>query len=885
MIVVEDTEANEIHRFFVVDSSVRLGIVRAGTSIQTFDPNRAFTFYVMVENQLHDFAGQYPGAFRYLPRRAYGYLKKPELLGEFFSGVADASCSSWLADLLVTTPIIRLQKVQLPDAQMDANSQSIYRWSNVMPKSIRLYNLQDMRMGRRTPNGWGCLLGAEDLRKSLKGPNRNDLLTHIKMNRPVFVELGPPSDIEPLLEWLVLLKEAGLGIPNLVFDVEDHRSWSKETHRLLEIPGSRLLTSGATISSISSLVRHASQDEDCPWSSRFLFASSYPETQRGDSVSEVISYFLSRNLGAEPPEVQRVLGGNMLSLLPPRPPHLYYSESQHSVMAEESLGKSAMNELVRILQILRARRTLSPSSLDFMVEDDGGSVFLDGGILTVMDPATEKANSLSILLEKNGSVMISGWKKAFTESLVTRNALMLQTLTRANAKLDGPVFRSPAHLVRFDEEVMKCLQVSSPRDIMSALHFGVEIAKTDVGTFLMAPSDMETLELESGGLVLALDVRLGQWYPAVAKPHSRCREHTIVVSEEDASLFGFRESTVVNIAKFDGEVVDLSDLVLACDSSDLGTGQELYSYLHLHSDEILSLIDGKLVGIDSRFQAKPKRDRVYLTVADTSPRLEVGHVGRASASKTRLRPVQGFGDLDVVICISTGKDMLSRDIKLETPLAAKRALANLCSTVPELSPFLDALGRDASRTQIAALASLIALNLLVFNQSDGKLGLVTFGEHADKFSVQHGENVRNYVEFSKDIHSEEVVAALAYSILDTTRSADGRENTALAYRSVAEYLDDFGSDRPTLVLIFSNGVGQYDEEHLPFIRALTEKERYRIDLFVMGEETSGPAALRLLKGLNANIIETRRFSSQKFAGHVLDAMHSLLPSSTVRSEG
>ncbi|TFF93646.1 hypothetical protein EU546_05955, partial [Candidatus Thorarchaeota archaeon] len=183
--MVEDTEANEIHRFFVVDSSVRLGIVRAGTSIQTFDPNRAFTFYVMVENQLHDFAGQYPGAFRYLPRRAYGYLKKPELLGEFFSGVADASCSSWLADLLVTTPIIRLQKVQLPDAQMDANSQSIYRWSNVMPKSIRLYNLQDMRMGRRTPNGWGCLLGAEDLRKSLKGPNRNDLLTHIKMNRPV----------------------------------------------------------------------------------------------------------------------------------------------------------------------------------------------------------------------------------------------------------------------------------------------------------------------------------------------------------------------------------------------------------------------------------------------------------------------------------------------------------------------------------------------------------------------------------------------------------------------------------------------------------------------------------------------------------------------------
>lgn len=885
MIVVEDTEANEIHRFFVVDSSVRLGIVRAGTSIQTFDPDRAFAFYTMVENQVHDFAGKYPGSFRYLPRRAYDYLKKPRILGEFFSGVSETSCSSWLADLLIVAPMIRLKDVYLPDAQKDANSQSVYRWTNALPQSIRFYNLQDMRGGRRTPNGWGCILAAGDLVHSLKGPNRNDLVTHIKMNRPVFVELGPPSDMEPLLEWLVLLKEAGLGIQSLVLGVRDHKRWSKETARLLEIPGSKVLTSGATISSIASLVRHADKNqEEESWSRRLLFASSYPETQRGDSVSEVISYFLSRNLGAEPSEVQRVLGGNMLSLMPPRPPHLYYTENQHSVMAEESLGGSAMNEFVRILQILHARRSLISSSLDFMVEDDGGSVFLDGAVLTVMEPATEKATSLSILLDKDGSVMISGWKKAFTESLVTRDALLLQTLARANAKLDGPIFGSPAHLVRFDEEVLKCLQVSSPKDIMSALHFGVEIAKTEAGTYLMAPADMAALEVQSGQHVLALDVRTGQWFPAIAKSHSRCREHTIVVSETDATLFGFRDSTVVNMVRFDGDIIELSGLVMACDSSDLETGQELYSYLHLHSEEMLSLIDGSLVGIDTRFQARPMKNRVFLTVADTKPRLEIGDVGRASSSRTNLRPIQGFGDINVLICISTGKDMRLRDVKLETPSAAKRTLADLCERVPDLTEFLDGLAREVTRAEIASLASMIMFNLLAYNQSDGKLGLVTFGEQTDKFSIQHGESIQTYAEFSKDVRSEEVATSLVYSILDAAKSAKGRENTALAYRSAAEYLEDFGSDRPTLIVMFAGSIGQYDEEHLRFLRALAKHERYRLELFVMGEETNGQAALRLLKGLNANVVETRRFSSQKFAGYILDAVQSLLPSSRVHFE-
>ena len=124
MIVVEDTEANEIHRFIVVDSSIHLGIIRAGTNIRTFDPDRAFSYYSMVESQLHDFSSQYPGAFKYVPRRVYDYLRKPKLLSEFYHDSASSSQTSWITDYLVVKPLISLGDTMLPSLQQTANAES-----------------------------------------------------------------------------------------------------------------------------------------------------------------------------------------------------------------------------------------------------------------------------------------------------------------------------------------------------------------------------------------------------------------------------------------------------------------------------------------------------------------------------------------------------------------------------------------------------------------------------------------------------------------------------------------------------------------------------------------------------------------------------------------
>jgi hypothetical protein len=878
MIIVEDIEANEIRRFFVVDASLQLGIIRAGTHISKFDPDRAFSFFNMVENQLHDFAAQYPGAFKFLPRRAYDYLKKPRLLSDFTQSASELSQSSWFVDQLVVKPLIELGETKLPIAQQDANMESVYRWSTIPPTSPRLYHLQDMRLNRRTPMGWGCILRAADLSLSLKGPNRTDLLGHIKSERPVFIELNSPDCLDTLVEWLVLLKEAGLKAPKLVLNARSQKDWGKDITRLIDIPESHLLTAGASISSLSTIIRYLKkQQSDALWSRRLMFASSYPETQLGDSVSEIISYILSRNLSATAEEIQRILGGNLLALLPPRPPFVIYTENKSSVMAEETLGKAAMNELVRILQLLDAKKILRVLSVDHMVDDDGGVVQLDSAVVTVNEAHSEKATSISLILEKNGAVMVSGWKKAFTESLSKRDDVLLQTLVRANAKLDGPIFGSPAHLIRFDSSLLSCLQVKNPQEIMAALHFGVEIAKTESGIFLMAPSDMETIDVSGDDYVLALGTRTGRWCAGRVRNHARCTEKSIVISEADAEIYGFSNSSVVNIVKFEGEISNIRKIVLSFASNKPMANSELFAYVHLNENKILERIQGKLVGSNSNLFVGTEKVPLTLSIVKTEPQLGTEQIGIIPADDIFLRPSQAFRELNVVLCISKGKDMSKQDMPLKTLHSAVRELKALSSSVKEVSTFLESLTPTATRSQIAALAALLVVNALRHNQTEGRLGLVTFADAPEKFSVQHGEEIRSYVEFLGDLQSEEVLVSLIYSILDTVNETGGREDMANAYRSIAEYLEDFGTSRPTLLLIFSGGVGKYDEDHLPFIQAIKERERYQIEFMIMDMNTNYRSALRVLKGINAKIVPLESFSSHIFIGHILDLINDLVP--------
>ncbi len=878
VIVVEDIEANEIHRFFIFDANMQLGIVRAGKYIHTFDPDRVYSFYNTVENQLHDFVGNYPGAFKYFPRRAYDYLKKPRFLHEFSQGSSELSESSWLADSFLIIPLIGFGNKTLPVAQQEANTESIYRWSTMPPNSHRFYHLQDMRLDRRTPSGWGCILKTSDMAKSLKGANRSDLLSHIKSKRPIFVELSSPEELDSLLQWLVILKEAGLNPPSLIFKLRNHKDWGKDITKLLDLPNSRILTAGATISSLSTIIRYMKKDQgNYNWSKRLIFASAYPETQLGDSVSEILSYLLSRNLSATPEEVQRILGGNLLSIMPPRPPFLVYMDNKMSVMAEESLGKSAMNELVRLLQLLNARKMLRLASVDHMISEEGGIIDFDCAVVTVIQQNNERATSLSILNERNGSLMISGWKKAFSDSMIERDSTLLQTLIRANAKLDGPIYSSPAHLVRFDETILECLQIDNPKIIMSALHFGTEIAKIERGTFRMCSRDMDALDIANDEYVLALETRTGQFCAGTVKEHQRCSEKCIVMSEIDARMGGFRESSVVNIIKLEGEISIIDQVVLAFDSNKNVSNSELLTFLHLHEEEILQNIENRMIGIGTRLSVGNVKIPLALGIAQTHPRLTPGEIGRISGNKIALRPVQAFREFNTVICISKANNMKNSDISQKSLATIKRQLQSLAEMVPELQIFLKGLNKKSTQIEIAAICALLVLDMLRYNRTEGKLSLVTFNENPEKFSVQHGGEIQSYIEFNKDLQSDEVLISLILSILDTTKEISGRENMAGAYRSIAEYLEDFGSTRPTIILTFTGSIGKYDQEHLPFMKVISEHERYQIDQFVMGENENLHSDLRVLKGIQSRVFPLKRFSSHLFIGHFLDIIDNIVP--------
>ncbi|TFG32059.1 hypothetical protein EU527_11050 [Candidatus Thorarchaeota archaeon] len=880
MIVVEDIEANEIHRFFVFDAFMQLGIVRAGRYIQTFDPDRVFSYYNMVENQLHDFTSDYPGSFRFLPRRAYDYLKKPKFLNEFSQGSSELSQSSWFTDLFMIKPLIGFGEKILPIAQQEANTESVYRWSTMPPNSHRFYHLQDMRFDRRTPSGWGCILKTSDLAKSIRGSNRTDLLGHIKSGRPIFIELESPNELDPLLEWLILLKDAGLNPPCLVLKTRDQKNWNKDIIRLLDIPNSRILTAGATISSLSTIIRHLKKEQgNSNWSRRLMFASSYPETQLGDSVSEIISYLLSRNLSASAEDVQRVLGGNLLSILPPRPPFLVYTDNKMSVMAEENLGKAAMNELVRILQLLDARNVLRLASIDHMIGNDGGTIDLDSAVLTVIQQNNERATSLSILNERNGALMISGWKKAFSESLLRRDDILLQTLVRANAKLDGPIYGSPAHLVRYDETLLGCLQIENPKLIMSALHFSIEIAKIDQGTFRMCRIDMDALNVRNDEYVLALETTTGQYCAGLAKEHSRCSERSIVVSEKDAKIIGFRESSVVNIVKVEDGISDIDKIVLAYNSYKNTPNSELLLYMHLHQENILESIGSRMVGIGSRLNVGTPKFPLILSITRTEPKLTSSQIGRITGKNIHLRPLQAFREFNIVLCVSKGMNMNRSDASIKSLSTIIKELEPLADKVLELGVFLKRLGKKPTQAEIAAICSLLVVNMLSHNQTDGKLGFVTFAETPEKFSIQHGGEVQSYIEFNGDLQSDEVLISLILSILDTVRETGGREDMAGVYRSIAEYLEDFGTSRPTIILAFTGSIGKYDEEHLPFLKAISEHERYQIELFTMNKNENLQGTLRILKGIKSRVIPLERFASQIFLGHILDVIDNLVPAS------
>jgi hypothetical protein len=874
VLVVEDTVTTEMRRFFVVDAALQVGSIEVSSQKQDFDPQRFLKFFGMVENQLHEFSSKYPESFRYMPRRAYDYLRTPPILGEIYQGFPEYSDTSWFIDQFFTYALLGIGKTQLPWNQQETNIQKAKLWTETPPFSPRLYHVQEMRFGHQSSPGWACILRAKDLKSALGSPNRNDLLDYVSKGYPVFIEVEETKDLDDLLEWLVFLKEAGVQIPNTILSVNNHREWKDEIVRLLDIPNSKILTSGSTITSLSLLTNYLKEQGES-WSSRLIFASSYPETQMGESLSEILSFLLSKGLNANPEDLQRILGGNLLAMLPSRPDFLKYIDNDSAVAAEGLLGKTSMNELSRILRILAARGIQAVVSCDFMTAKNGAEIDYRSAVLSVKEASSNWANSMGILSERGDSLKVAGWKRSFTDNLTTRRSDLLLTLIRAAAQSSGPLLDSPSQLNRFNYALLECLKVRNPHEILSALHFEVRLWDGPRGTISISPQDLRALEADNDQMLIALEATTGQWWAGQAVSDQNCPDRTVMVSKDDAEILGIEEPAVIDLAKYEGQLIDLEEVNLAFEAESMTTSAELMAYVHLHYDEITAKIDSMFLGRGTILNfGGPLGLKIQLENSD--PPLDQGQIGVLYQDRVNLSPSQMHRPANVVLCVSTDSSMQETDIELRAAENIRRGFSDLKEDIEELETFLNGIDDNPTRSQIIALAALMVLHSLSSNRTDGRFALVTFSDRARKFSVQKSDRVLNLVEFASDFSSKEVMVSLVYSILDTLDETGGKLKIASAYRSIAELLEELGQEKPTLVIVLTSGIIDDSDESQPFIRAIAEMSRYQLDIFSFDRNVDIEKAKAALRGLNARILPVRSFSGHIFDGYLMDAFDRLL---------
>jgi hypothetical protein len=196
--------------------------------------------------------------------------------------------------------------------------------------------------------------------------------------------------------------------------------------------------------------------------------------------------------------------------------------------------------------------------------------------------------------------------------------------------------------------------------------------------------------------------------------------------------------------------------------------------------------------------------------------------------------------------------------------------------MPELDAFLSRLGTQSTRADLAALISLLTIQQMSANRTEGRLAFVTISDQAHKFCIQKGGQVQPYAEFLHDLSSREVLTSLVYSVLDSVGEADKELNVAAVYHAVAELLQDFGTERPTLVIVVGNRLKGDEEEIAPFLSPFSELGRYQLDILGLGDDFDARETRKMVRSLNARIIPIKSFSAQLYDEYLLSAIGHLL---------
>ena len=91
----------------------------------------------------------------------------------------------------------------------------------------------------------------------------------------------------------------------------------------------------------------------------------------------------------------------------------------------------------------------------------------------------------------------------------------------------------------------------------------------------------------------------------------------------------------------------------------------------------------------------------------------------------------------------------------------------------------------------------------------------------------------------------------------------------------AEILEDFGSERPTLVIVCSNHLSNPEAGISSYIQAISSNTNYRLDIVGIGEQFDVEQTQQAVQGLKSRILHVEEFSTFEFLGYLQWALKHL----------
>nr|MDO8081665.1 amidohydrolase family protein [Candidatus Freyarchaeota archaeon] len=391
MLEFEDTESGKIHRFYVVDSHHHIGSdVDGHNNRNPVAPGGTFDFYVKVGGRLSQLFSDKPDIFRFSP---HGFLNECVRNNEKWKDTLEGT---WAVDQTVVFPFnddFKWREGDEGNAIYWRSNDNISRWVTRAPYSLRLIGfgrvvptegklainelhrmvetlgLRGLKVHPRS-DGWSSIIVSPEV--------KNILVEAAKLNVPVLFDtrgFGQVMDIYEVTnmarsELQSMDKALVTNLKVIMAHIGFHLGHN-ELFTVLSHPNIYGDISGVHDAGVPRLFEEAKEllqpnlGRYRNWSEKILFGTDYNYFDVPHAV-QFISYVLSKNFPGTPEDAQRILGSNVLKLVPP-----FKRETKTTftkVHVPIDLAELTERALAKQVAVLVSNESYDISGIDFFID-------------------------------------------------------------------------------------------------------------------------------------------------------------------------------------------------------------------------------------------------------------------------------------------------------------------------------------------------------------------------------------------------------------------------------------------------------------------------------------------------------------------------------------